>query len=123
MKPSSFMSPSAKAMALSAALALIVCTVVFWGVVARSGKVTRAAAELAARISLLAPEPRWSGDFTRTALEKSLRAARPDLPENAQLCFIAPCWAAAHLPDSSLLLRWQPEAAGFSWTELDRTKH
>ena len=121
MKPNP-LGPSAKVMALTAALALVVCTVVLWGVVARSGKVTRDAAELAAWMRLMAPEPRWNDRLNRAALEKSLRAARPDLPENAQLCFVAPCWAVVHLADSSLLLRWQPEAADFGWTELDRTK-
>lgn len=107
-------------MALTAALALVVCTVVLWGVVARSGKVTRDAAELAARMRLMAPEPQWNDRLNRAALEKSLRAARPNLPENAQLCFVAPCWAVVHLADSSLLLRWQSEAKDFGWTELDR---
>ncbi|MCI7404626.1 MULTISPECIES: hypothetical protein [unclassified Pyramidobacter] len=121
MKPNP-LGPSAKVMALAAALALVVCTVVLWGVVARSGKVTRDSAELAARMRLMAPEPRWNDRLNRAALEKSLRAARPDLPGNAQLCFVAPCWAVVHLADSSLLLRWQPEAADFGWTELDRTQ-
>lgn len=79
-------------------------------------------AELAAQMRLMASEPQWGVALNRAALEKSLRAGRPDLSGNARICFVAPRWAVVHLADSSLLLRWRPEAADFGCTELDRTK-
>lgn len=117
-----FLGPSRLALALTAALALVASTVTVWGVISRSGKVQRQNLELAMTMSRMAPEPRWDASLSREELERSLKAARPDLGDDAQVCFAAPNWAVVHREGNSLLLKWARTGAGFDWQELDRAE-
>ncbi|MBQ8090250.1 MAG: hypothetical protein IJ233_05870 [Pyramidobacter sp.] len=117
-----FLGPSKLTLALTAALALVAATFTVWGVISHSGKVQRQNAEFAQTLSRMAPEPKWENGLDRSGLEKSLRAARPELGENAQICFAAPNWTVVHLEGESLLLKWMREGDAFTWTELDRAK-
>ena len=110
--------PSKKMLVFSAAIALVACTVVLWGVIGHSGKLVRQNAELALAMSRMAPEPKWDASFKREILEKSLIAAYPNL-SGAQISFAAPCWTVVHTEKGSLLLKWQAEGDSFTWTVLD----
>ena len=117
-----FLGPSKLTLALTAALALVAATVTVWGVISHSGKVQRQNAEFAMTMTRMAPEPAWTAELSRAALEKSLKSARPELGETAQICFAAPNWAVVHLENGSLLLKWTREGDSFTWNELDRAK-
>ena len=112
--------PSKKMLVFSAALALVACTVVLWGVIGHSGKLVRQNAELAMSMSTMAPEPKWDASLKRETLTKSLTEAYPDLL-GTQISFAAPCWAVVHTEKCSMLLKWQAEGDGFTWTILDKS--
>lgn len=111
---------SGKTLAVVAGLALVTATVVLWGSTFQSGKLVRQNAELTYRLSLVASEPQWSEELTRQTLERSLRAARPELPADAKVSFAAPCWAIVQQEGASMILKWSPVAEGFAWSLLDR---
>lgn len=114
-----FLGPSKKALVFTAALALVACTVILWGLVSHGGKISRRNAELVMRLSETVPEPQWTDELTRKGLTASLAAASPALPEDAQYCFAAPCWAIVHTADCSYLFKWQAADGVYQWTELD----
>lgn len=117
-----FLGPSRLALALTAALALVASTVTVWGVISNSGKVQRQNIDLALTLSRMAPEPLWDAGLSRDDLERSLKAALPNLSADAQVCFAAPEWAIVHDANVSLLLKWTHVDGGFAWQELDRAE-
>ena len=116
------LSTSGKMLAIVAGLALVTATVVLWGAAYKSGSLVRENADLTCRLNLAAPEPQWTKDLTRELLEKSLRAACPEVMEKAAISFAAPRWAIVRQDDLYLLLKWESVPEGLKWTLLDRAE-